>query len=140
MGSTHNIAENPIILIVEDTPEAAQLMQIVLRRAGMTEITHAANGRQALDYLEMYTPDVAILDIGMPDMSGWEVLEIIKTRFSDTKFPIIILTAYIDPANKLIGKLQQRVHRYLTKPFIPEVLVQAVREAAASYAEQTKTA
>lgn len=135
-----NHTHDPIILIVEDTPDAAQLMQIALRRAGLNEITHAASGRAALDYLEMYTPDVAILDIGMPDMSGWQVLEFIKTRFAETSFPIIMLTAFDDPANKLIGKLQGRVFRYLTKPFVPDVLVQTVRDAAARRAEQVKSA
>lgn len=139
MTSSNN-AHNPTILIVEDTPDAAQLMQIALRRAGMSEIIHADSGRAALDFLEMYTPDVMILDIGMPDMSGWQVLEFIKARFADTMFPIIMLTAFDDPANKLIGKLQGRVFRYLTKPFVPDVLVQTVQEAAAVQAERIKTA
>ena len=138
--ATSNITHDPIVLIVEDTLDAAQLMQIALRRAGFNEITHAENGRAALDFLEMYTPDVAILDIGMPDMSGWQVLEFIKTRFANTNFPIIMLTAFDDPANKLIGKLQGRVFRYLTKPFVPDVLVQTVKEAVASQAERVKTA
>jgi CheY-like chemotaxis protein len=43
-----------------------------------------------------------------------------------------MLTAYDDPANKLIGKLQTRVYRYLTTPFVPDMLIQTVREAIAS--------
>ena len=121
--------ESPLVMIVEDTLDAAQLMQISLRHAGIQDILHAENGRSALDYLEMYTPDVVILDIGMPDMSGWSVLEFIKQRHSDTSFPVIMLTAFDDPANKLIGKLQSRVYRYLTKPFMPDMLVQTVRDA-----------
>ena len=121
--------ESPLVMIVEDTLDAATLMQISLRRAGIQDIIHAENGRSALDFLEMYTPDVLILDIGMPDMNGWTVLEFIKQRHGDTSFPVIMLTAFDDPANKLIGKLQSRVYRYLTKPFLPEVLIQTVRDA-----------
>ena len=121
--------ESPLVMIVEDTLDAAQLMQISLRRAGIQDILHAENGRAALDFLEMYTPDVLILDIGMPDMNGWTVLEFIKQRHGDTSFPVIMLTAFDDPANKLIGKLQSRVYRYLTKPFLPDVLIQTVRDA-----------
>ena len=130
--------EAPLVMIVEDTLDAAQLMQISLRRAGIQDILHAENGRSALDYLEMYTPDVMILDIGMPDMSGWSVLEFIKQRHGDTSFPVIMLTAFDDPANKLIGKLQSRVYRYLTKPFLPEVLIQTVKDAIAT--RQSRTA
>jgi len=121
--------ESPLVMIVEDTLDAATLMQISLRRAGIQDIIHAENGRSALDFLEMYTPDVLILDIGMPDMNGWTVLEFIKQRHGDTSFPVIMLTAFDDPANKLIGKLQSRVYRYLTKPFLPDVLIQTVRDA-----------
>lgn len=139
MASSNN-TQTPKVLIVEDTLDAAQLMQIALRRAGLTEVAHAENGRAALDFLESFTPDVAILDIGMPDMSGWQVLEFIKSHHSETSFPIIMLTAFDDPANKLIGKLQGRVFRYLTKPFVPDVLVQTVKDALASQAERVKTA
>ncbi len=125
-------AESPLVMIVEDTLDAAQLMKISLRRAGIQDVLHAENGRSALDYLEMYTPDVMILDIGMPDMSGWSVLEFIKQKHGDTSFPVIMLTAFDDPANKLIGKLQSRVFRYLTKPFLPDTLIQTVREAIES--------
>lgn len=130
--------ESPLVMIVEDTLDAAQLMQISLRRAGIQDILHAENGRAALDYLEMYTPDVMLLDIGMPDMTGWTVLEYIKQKHGDTTFPIIMLTAFDDPANKLIGKLQSRVFRYLTKPFLPEVLIETVKEAIE--VNQTRTA
>jgi CheY-like chemotaxis protein len=129
--------ESPLVMIVEDTLDAAQLMKISLRRAGIQDVLHAENGRSALDYLEMYTPDVLILDIGMPDMNGWSVLEFIKQKHGDTSFPVIMLTAYDDPANKLIGKLQSRVFRYLTKPFLPDTLIQTVRDAIASRHSQT---
>ena len=69
-----------------------------------------------------------------------QVLEFIKSRVPDTTFPIIMLTAFDDPANKLIGKLQGRVFRYLTKPFAPDVLVQTVREAMAVHAKREQTA
>ncbi len=129
--------ESPLVMIVEDTMDAAQLMQISLRRAGIQDILHAENGRTALDLLEMYTPDVLVLDIGMPDMTGWTVLEFIKQKHGDTSFPVIMLTAFDDPANKLIGKLQSRVYRYLTKPFVPEVLIQTVKDALAAQATRT---
>ena len=81
--------EAPLVMIVEDTLDAATLMQISLRRAGIQDILHAENGRMALDYLEMYTPDVLILDIGMPDMNGWELATAIRRRSETIALAIV---------------------------------------------------
>jgi CheY-like chemotaxis protein len=118
-------------LIVEDTLDFAEMISIALNRAGI-QPTHVPGGREALEYLTQQTPDVMLLDIGMPDMSGWEVLENIKANYPDTNFPIIVMTAFGDPANKLIGKLQSRVYRYLTKPFEPHTLVTSIRDAVSA--------
>lgn len=115
-------------LITEDTEDIAGLMQLTLLGMGI-DSHHAASGSLALDFLEQRTPDIMLLDIGMPGMNGWEVLEKVKERYPDTDFPVIVLTAFDDPANKLIGKLQARVFRYITKPFDMDVLAQTVREA-----------
>jgi len=118
----------PLALIVEDTVDIAGLIEINLSQIGL-ECHHAANGRLALEFLAGKHPDVMLLDIGMPGMNGWEVLENLKDRWPQSNFPVIVLTAFDDPANKLIGKLQDRVYRYMTKPFNPEDVVQTVREA-----------
>ena len=115
-------------LIVEDTPELGELIKLTLMHARI-ESYHAANGPLALEFLEHQTPDIMILDIGMPGMNGWEVLNAMKTRFPDTTFPVIVLTAFDDPANKLIGKFQNRVYRYLTKPYEPSHVLNTVKEA-----------
>lgn len=115
-------------LIVEDTPEMAGIMETVLDNVGVTH-HHAGDGPTALAFLETRTPDLLLLDIGLPGMSGWRVLEAIQERFQNTSFPVIVLTAFDDPANKLVGRLQERVFRYVTKPFLPSALAQLVREA-----------
>ena len=115
-------------LIVEDTPEMAGIMETVLDNVGVTH-HHAGDGPTALAFLETRTPDLLLLDIGLPGMSGWRVLEAIQERFQNTNYPVIILTAFDDPANKLVGRLQERVFRYVTKPFLPSALALVVREA-----------
>lgn len=117
-----------LVLIVEDIEDLAGVMQITLRRMGI-ESYHASDGYIALDYLAENTPDLVLLDIGLPGMSGWEVLEQIKANLDEIPFPIIILTAFNDPANRLIGKLQKYVTKYVTKPFEVETLRKAVKEA-----------
>jgi CheY-like chemotaxis protein len=120
--------KSPYALIAEDTEDIAVLMQLTLTRLGV-DSHHAINGTLALECLAERLPDIMLLDISMPGMNGWEVLEKVKERYPDTFFPVIVLTAFDDPANKLIGKLQARVFRYITKPFDMDVLVQTVRDA-----------
>jgi len=115
-------------LVVEDTPELAEMIQLTLERVGV-ESYHAPNGQRALEFLAQQYPDLVILDIGLPGMSGWEILEAIKLRHPDATFPVIVLTAFSDPTNKLIGKFQKLVFRYLTKPFRPSILTETVQEA-----------
>jgi len=118
----------PNILIVEDTVEYGNLVQSQLQRAGM-KAHHVADGKSALDYLDEKMPDAMLLDIGMPGMNGWAVLDEIKVRYPDANFPVIVLTAFNDPANKLIGKFQQQVYRYCSKPFDLRRLTETVWEA-----------
>lgn len=118
---------SPFALIVEDTPDMAAIMEMALDRVGVAH-HHVDDGPSALAFLETRTPDLLLLDIGLPGMSGWRVLEAIQDRFPDTIYPVIVLTAFDDPANKLVGRLQERVVRYITKPFLPSVLSDAVRE------------
>lgn len=115
-------------LVVEDSDDVAGLVMLMLNRMGM-ESRHAANGFAALNAAEERLPDILLLDINMPGMTGWQVLETIKERYPDFAFPVIVLTALTDPANRLIGKLQEHVFRYMTKPFELDELADAVRQA-----------
>ena len=119
----------PNILIVDDTVEYGQLVQASLMRSGL-QADYVTNGQLALDYLNERMPDVMLLDIGMPGMNGWAVLDEIKVRYPDASFPVIVLTAFNDPANKLVGKFQQQVFRYCTKPTDLKTLANTVMEAA----------
>jgi len=115
-------------LIVEDTDEIADIMRMTLDSIGI-QSHHVNNGITAVEYLAEHVPDILLLDIGLPGMSGWEVLETIKTRYPEARFPVIVLTAFGDPANRLIGRFQKHVVRYFVKPFEVRELADAVREA-----------
>lgn len=124
-------ARAPTILIVEDTTELAEVIQATLERMNMVTI-HETHGMKALVKFDEVKPDVVLLDISLPDMMGWKILDHIKERQEAgymKKMPsIVVITAYGDPANRLVGKLQG-VYSYLVKPFTPEEVEQTVSQA-----------
>lgn len=113
------------VLIVEDTDDIAVLVNLTLTQLGLSCV-HCNNGQKALDFLGVNAPpDLIVLDIGMPGMSGWEFLEIIKQESYFDQMRILICTAFSDPANRVVGKLQE-VDGYITKPFGPQELKETV--------------
>lgn len=116
------------VLIVEDQDYLAEIVSHTLRQIDLTS-TICLNGEDAIVYMEKNSlPDLIVLDISMPGMSGWDFLEIIK-GYEETKLiPVIITTAHGDAANRLIGKLRD-VDRYIVKPYKPQEIQEAVKEA-----------
>lgn len=109
------------VLIVEDSVELAEVIQATLENMGIESVyeTHGKNGVKRLRELN---PELVIMDISLPDITGWKMLDHIKEHYtnkSDKIPPIIVISAYGDPANRLIGKLQN-IHSYLVKPFTPD--------------------
>ncbi len=121
----------PSVLIVEDSAELAEIIQATLQRLDMVT-AHETHGNKAFNRYHEFKPDVMLLDIGLPDMTGWKVLENIRERIGDGVMPkVIVITAYGDPANRLIGKLQN-VHDYLIKPFTSDEVERVVLNALGS--------
>ena len=115
------------VLIVEDTVELAEVIQATLEAMGLESVyeTHGMNG---LERMKQINPELIIMDIGLPDITGWKLLDYIKEHYTEgnTDMPtIIVITAYGDPANRLIGKLQN-IHSYLLKPFTPDQVEKVV--------------
>jgi two-component system KDP operon response regulator KdpE len=100
------------ILIVDDEPKIVRFVQTSLSLSGYRILT-AANAREALEVFEKQQPDLIVLDLGLPDMDGYEVLLEIR---SFSTVPIIILTARDDEQNKVRG-LELGADDYITKPF-----------------------
>jgi two-component system KDP operon response regulator KdpE len=100
------------ILIVDDEPKIVRFIKTTLELAGNTLLT-ASTGRMALSLFEREQCDLIILDLGLPDIDGFEVLRQIRAY---STIPIIILTARDDEENKVYG-LELGADDYLTKPF-----------------------
>ena len=110
------------ILIVDDDQRLRDLVRIALERAGFATLT-AADGRTALIHATREAPDLIVLDIGLPEMDGFEVCRRIR---ASSEVPILFLTARDDEIDRILGP-ELGADDYVTKPFSPRELVARVR-------------
>ena len=116
------------VLIIEDTVELAEMIQVTLERMGL-RVFHATHGNQALDLYHSEHPDL-LLDVALPDRIGWKVLEAIHEDQRGEKAPLVlVISAYTDLANRLIGKLQEFAG-YFIKLLLPDKFEWAVAAAS----------
>jgi DNA-binding response OmpR family regulator len=116
------------ILVVDDDPNIRELVSVFLRRAGFAVI-EAADGRAALAQLDQGRADLAILDVMMPLMDGWELLGHIRAT---SDMPMLMLTVNGETAQKVRG-FQLGADDYLVKPFDPLELVERVKALLRRY-------
>lgn len=110
------------ILVVDDEKEITDLVEIYLQNAGY-EVVKFYDGKSALTYLAKEKVDLAVLDVMLPDIDGFQLCEEIrKTDF----FPVIMLTAKIEEADKIKGLLLG-ADDYITKPFLPMELLARIK-------------
>jgi CheY-like chemotaxis protein len=129
-NTNSNVPGSPSVLIIEDTTELAEVIQATLERMNMVT-AHETHGTKAITRFEQLNPDIVLLDIGLPDMSGWKFLETVKETHKGKMPVIIVITAYGDPANRLVAKLQG-VYDYLIKPFTSDEVERVVSGALSS--------
>jgi two-component system alkaline phosphatase synthesis response regulator PhoP len=110
------------ILVVDDEPKILKTVRAYLENAGFRVAT-ASDAQMALTVYRHERPALVILDLGLPGMDG---LDVARTLRRDSNVPIIMLTARVDEADKLIG-LELGSDDYVTKPFSPRELVARVR-------------
>ena len=111
------------ILLVEDDSSLAQGLQTALRREGLT-VDHVTTGKAALQAVQAEAPDLIILDLGLPDMDGLEVLN--SLRSGKQALLVMVLTARDTTADKISG-LDQGADDYLAKPFEMSELLARLR-------------
>jgi len=112
------------VLIVDDEPDILEIISYNLIKEGY-EILTAKNGMEALDKVASYKPDLVILDIMMPKMSGVEVCKILRSKpeYNDTL--ILFLSALSDESSQIKG-LETGADDYVSKPISPKILVSRV--------------
>ena len=116
------------ILIVDDEREIADLVALYLENEGF-RVTKYYDGREALEYIREEKPDLAILDIMLPGISGLELCRKIRENYT---YPVIMLTAKGEETDKITG-LTLGADDYITKPFLPLELVARVKAQLRRY-------
>ncbi len=114
-----------MVLIVDDEPPIRKLLRMGLATQGYA-ITEATNGRTALEALAQATPDLVVLDLGLPDMAGGDLLRRIRTAYEAV--PIVVLSSRDDERTK-VEMLDAGADDYVTKPFGMNELLARVRAA-----------
>lgn len=112
----------PLILVVEDDTSLRNLMTTTLKAHGYRYLT-APNGQSAILEASSHNPDIVLLDLGLPDMDGVDIIKKIRTW---SNMPIIVISARSEDTDK-IGALDAGADDYLTKPFSVEELLARLR-------------
>jgi two-component system phosphate regulon response regulator PhoB len=108
------------ILVIDDEPDLLELVRINLDQAGYTVET-AHSGRDAIESLRRSRPDLIVLDLMLPDVSGTEICRRVRSDAKLAQIPIIMLTAKANEVDRVVG-FELGADDYVTKPFSPREL------------------
>ncbi len=122
MAETTGHGGERTVIVVEDDPNIADLLDMYLRDAGF-RVLQAAGGLRGLELVQQHRPAMVVLDIGLPDIDGFEVCRRLRTASS---VPVLFLTARDGELDRILG-LELGADDYVTKPFSPREIVARVK-------------
>lgn len=116
----------PEILVVDDSKVMRDMIVACLRPQPDLAFTHASSGLEALEKLSLRRFDLMVLDLNMPDIGGFEVVEFVRGQDKLRALPVIIVTTRGDDGSRTRA-LAAGASRFMTKPFSPEAILSEVR-------------
>ena len=119
--------DGPAILVVDDNEDNCYTLTRRLKRQGYDNVATAGHGREALELLAARPFDLVLLDVMMPDMNGYEVLETMKADPALRGIPVVMISA-LDEVDSVARCLELGADDYLAKPFDPTLLRTRVRD------------
>ena len=126
------------VLVVEDNRDTSALLRDLLEAEGY-QVESVGTGEAALEALEVNPEtDLLVLDLMLPGMSGYEVIEKLRAEASQSRVPILVLSALSSPSARVRG-LRDGADDYMTKPFLPEELVARARTLITSRLLERRT-
>ena len=124
------MSDNPKILVVDDDEHILRSLSQYLELEDL-QVFSASSGPEALELFHKEKPDLLVLDVMMPGMDGFQVLETLRQNPETAHVPVLMLTAR-DQHNDILKGYQMGATSYLVKPFNLDELVEAIREVFAS--------
>jgi DNA-binding response OmpR family regulator len=118
-------SQPPVILVADDEPDVLELVGYRLSRSGFT-VVGACDGEEALARALDQVPDLAVLDVMMPKLDGYELTRRLRSADATQRMPVILLTARAQESDIATG-FEAGADDYLSKPFHPDELVARVR-------------
>ena len=117
---------DPALLVVDDNEDNLYTLTRRLKRQGYDDVATAEDGRQALELMAARRFDLVLLDVMMPGMDGYEVLETMKADPALRRIPVVMISA-LDELDSVVRCVELGAEDYLTKPFDPTHLRDRVR-------------
>jgi DNA-binding response OmpR family regulator len=110
------------VVVADDDADIRALVTISAKRAGLEVVASVGDGEQALSAITELRPDLAILDVAMPGLTGLEVCAQVRRNPDVADIPVLLLSAAVDEAARAAGR-EAGATDYLAKPFSPRALV-----------------
>ena len=127
----------PKILIVDDSGTIRKMVRSSLRQLADSEFVEAGNGLEAIEQIALGPVSLIILDLNMPDMHGVDVLKFLRRHQGWSDVPVVVLTTRGDETSRETA-IAAGATEYLTKPFAPQVLLEAARTLLADSAARPR--
>jgi DNA-binding response OmpR family regulator len=115
------VTNNNFVIVADDDADIRTLVGIAVAKSGLTLIASVGDGAEALDAIREHVPDLAILDVSMPELTGIEVCRAVRADRSLDDVRILLLSASVDEASQAVGIAAGADH-FMAKPFSPRDL------------------
>jgi len=113
------------IVYIEDDPDLIELVALILRQKGF-DVIGVTEGINAFEIVRANPPDIILLDLMIPDLSGWDIFKQLSKNDLTKNIPVIVITAKCQPIDRVLGLHVIKVAAYVCKPFTPSELLNGI--------------
>lgn len=116
------------VVYIEDEPELIQLVSLILERGGFNPIG-AMGGYEGLETVQRVKPDLVLLDLVMPDISGWDIYQHLKSDEALQDIPIVVVSVMREWMNEIGHRQMKEISGCIAKPFLPAELLEVIHRS-----------